>query len=139
MKILSDTSVVIELLGEGPEGQKLSALAGNMAADVTHLYSSVTRLELEIGDHELSRKMEPLLSVMRSVPLDDSLAKKAGRLLTKSFGKRRRQIPDAIIAASAIQEDAWLWTLNERDFRDIPGLRQFSFALPDPLRKQDFA
>jgi predicted nucleic acid-binding protein len=35
---------------------------------------------------------------------------------------RRRQV-DIAIAATAISRDAPLWTLNRRDFEDIPGLR----------------
>jgi predicted nucleic acid-binding protein len=35
---------------------------------------------------------------------------------------RRRQV-DIAIAATAISRDVALWTLNRRDFEDIPGLR----------------
>ena len=35
---------------------------------------------------------------------------------------RRRQV-DIAIAATAISRDVPLWTLNRRDFEDIPGLR----------------
>jgi predicted nucleic acid-binding protein len=35
----------------------------------------------------------------------------------------RRRAVDIAIAATAISRDVRLWTLNRRDFEDIPGLR----------------
>jgi predicted nucleic acid-binding protein len=49
----------------------------------------------------------------------------SGRIAAEIFREvkrpRSRQI-DIAIAASAIEHDAWLWTLNIEDFEDIPGL-----------------
>lgn len=133
VKILADTSVVIELLGDSPAGANLHSLARRLPQDAQHLYSAMTRLELGMGGHRAASKVEALCSVMRSIPIDDAVARIAGGIVAKVFNKKRRQIPDAVIAASAIREDAWLWTLNEKDFKNIDGLRFFSMTIPRQL------
>lgn len=46
----------------------------------------------------------------------------AARLYGEVRSPRGREI-DLAIAATAVGRDATLWTLNESDFRDIPGLK----------------
>ncbi|MGH9409863.1 MAG: type II toxin-antitoxin system VapC family toxin, partial [Vicinamibacterales bacterium] len=41
----------------------------------------------------------------------------------RRLGRPRPREIDIAIAACAFAQDAALWTLNPRDFRDIPGLR----------------
>lgn len=38
------------------------------------------------------------------------------------LGKPRRRQADLAIAATALASGASLWTLNERDFQDVPGI-----------------
>ena len=46
------------------------------------------------------------------------------RLLSDGqVSRARSREMDLAIAACAITQDAALWTLNEEDFRDIPGLK----------------
>ncbi|MBI4677782.1 MAG: PIN domain-containing protein [Elusimicrobia bacterium] len=137
VRILFDTSAAIGLLEAGPRNEILLGMARDMDPEAERLYCAVTSLELCIGEHPTTAKALKLLSTMRCVPLDDALAQRAGRLLSSSFGKKRRQIPDAIIASTALQEDAWLWTLNERDFAGLRDLRMFSLELPGPLKRLD--
>ena len=47
--------------------------------------------------------------------------------LYRSLARPRGREIDIAIAATAILRDAELWTLNPRDFADIPGLRLASF------------
>ena len=48
-------------------------------------------------------------------------ARLAADLYRRLQRPRGREI-DIAIAACAIANDAWLWTLNRKDFADIPGL-----------------
>ena len=68
------------------------------------------------------RDQETLLPRRAAVPFDaDAAATAAG--LSAELDKVRSREMDLAIAACAIAQDASLWTLDEQDFRDIPGLR----------------
>lgn len=68
------------------------------------------------------RDQEALLPRGIAAPFDAAAAGKAADLHREIPQARGREI-DIAIAACAIAEDAALWTLNEEDFRDIPGLK----------------
>lgn len=65
---------------------------------------------------------ETLLPRRAAVPFDTEAAATAADLYTQLDRVRSREM-DLAIAACAVANDAALWTLNEEDFRDIPGLR----------------
>ena len=56
---------------------------------------------------------------MIGVPVDDAIAERAGRLRRGTS----RRLPDALIAATALQHRLTLVTRNVRDFEGIRGLR----------------
>ena len=68
---------------------------------------------------------EALLPSGKAVPFGAEEAIVASRLYGSMSRPRGREI-DLAIAAVAISREASLWTLNLRDFADIPGLRLFS-------------
>jgi toxin FitB len=80
-------------------------------------YSVITRCELFAGrdDADVLRR---LLSRMRELSIDSSIAERAGAL------KRTTQVPtpDALIAATALEHGLALMTRNERHFGRVPGL-----------------
>ena len=57
-----------------------------------------------------------------AIAFDDEAAATAARLYARLPRSRGREI-DLAIAACALVHDATLWTLNQADFADIPGLR----------------
>ena len=65
---------------------------------------------------------EALLPREALVPFDGHEAALAAGLYKKVRRPRGREI-DLAIAACALAHDAALWTLNQSDFRDIPGLK----------------
>jgi predicted nucleic acid-binding protein len=73
------------------------------------------RLETEMADQEAA------LPGMSAVEFDHACAQTAARLYRMVKGARGREM-DIAIAACAIEHGAAFWTLNERDFHDIPGL-----------------
>jgi predicted nucleic acid-binding protein len=80
-------------------------------------YSVITRCELFAGrdDAEMLRR---LLDRMLELHVDSQIAERAGAL------KRtvKLQTPDALIAATALENDLPLMTRNERHFGRVPGL-----------------
>jgi len=81
-------------------------------------YSVVTRAELFAGSTatELTSR---LLSPFREIAVDRALAERAGRV-RRETGVR---LPDALIAATALEHGLALVTRNERDFAPVRGLR----------------
>jgi predicted nucleic acid-binding protein len=75
---------------------------------------------------------EALFPAAVVLPFGPDEAALAARLFRVVPRARTRQF-DLGIAASVLQHDAALWTLNPRDFRDIPGLRLY----PAPARRED--
>jgi len=64
---------------------------------------------------------EALFASEEAVPFGPLEAATAARLYRSVKRPRGREI-DLAIAACALSWDARLWTLNGKDFRDIPGL-----------------
>ncbi len=64
---------------------------------------------------------ERLFPAARIVPFGDVEARQAALLYRVVRGARGREI-DLMIAATALVHGARLWTLNRKDFADIPGL-----------------
>jgi len=66
--------------------------------------------------------LEELFPSDESVPFGAESARVAARLYAQMRRPRGREL-DIAIAACAIVDGAALWTLNQADFRDIPGVR----------------
>lgn len=81
-------------------------------------YSVITRAELLAGNTATALATQ-LLAPFREVPVDRSVAERAGRV-AREFGLR---LPDAIIAASALEKSLQLSTRNAKDFENVRGLR----------------
>ena len=123
--IVLDTSVLIDAL----TGPKRSAPMLRMVIDkgerlllpalVLYEWLRGPRLESDL------EAQEALLPSGKAIPFGAAEAIVASRLYGAMSRSRGREI-DIAIAALAISKDADLWTLNLRDFADIPGLRLFS-------------
>jgi predicted nucleic acid-binding protein len=81
-------------------------------------YSVITRAELFAGTAGTDLAAQ-VLGPFREVPVDRSIAERAGRI--------RRDVPvrlpDALIAATALEHRLGLVTRNSKDFAGIRGLR----------------
>ncbi len=117
-----DTNVLIDAL-TGPR---------RSAADLRALiedgervsFSSLVLYEWQRGPRRPDelRVQEALFPADAAAPFDARCAALAARLYASVRRPRGREI-DLAIAATAIVQDAALWTLNPQDFEDIPGLR----------------
>jgi toxin FitB len=109
-RILLDSDVLVDhLRGRRP------LTAGR---DELHV-SAVTRAELFSGRGSEERRIRRLLEPMTDIPVDTAIAERAGRLM-RATGRR---LPDALIAATALEHRLTLVTRNIRDFQGIRGLR----------------
>lgn len=117
--IVLDTTVVVDLLRGAMEAQ---AFRDALTRQIT--CSEVTRVELlsSMRSHERSRT-ERLFSIVRWIPVDEGIARHAG-----SLGRQYRRshagigAVDLIVAATALELDAPLATLNVRHFPMFEGL-----------------
>ena len=83
---------------------------------VAELYAGVK------GTRELN-VLNNFVSLFRVVPIDSEIAKKAG-LFKRDFGKSHGVgLADAVLAATAEEENAGLKTLNVKHYPMIKGLR----------------
>jgi predicted nucleic acid-binding protein len=86
--------------------------------------SAVTRLEVHAGmrpDEQYATSK--LLSRFITYDLNRELADRAGDLIRQTRNRRvALDVPDAIIAATALANGLTLVTLNPTDFEGIPGL-----------------
>jgi predicted nucleic acid-binding protein len=81
-------------------------------------YSVVTRAELFAGT-SATDVVSQLLEPFREVSVDRGIAERAGRLRHEASIR----LPDALIAATALEHRLGLVTRNKRDFADVRGLR----------------
>jgi predicted nucleic acid-binding protein len=110
MRILVDSDILVDHL----RGHR-RLVAGS---DELHV-STVTRAELFAGRGGEERRIRRLLEPMVDVPVDVAIAERAGRLRRGSS----RRLPDALIAATALEHRLTLLTRNVRDFEGIRGLK----------------
>ncbi len=81
-------------------------------------YSVITRAELFAGSSGTALAAR-LLAPFHEIPVDRAIAERAGRV-RREYGLR---LPDALIAASALERGLGLISRNKKHFEGIRGLR----------------
>ena len=122
--IILDTNVLIEILKNN--SATLSTLSGLQSP----LYvSTVTSMELFYGarDKQEVKMLGRFLDKFEQVPMDESISFRALELVREYAKSHTLDIPDSLIAASAIMNQATLFTYNTKDFRFIPELELLEF------------
>ncbi|GAC1467441.1 MAG: type II toxin-antitoxin system VapC family toxin [Chamaesiphon sp.] len=120
MRYLYDTNIFIYYLADEPTVNSLFTEDFLNLHDV--LVSPIVRIELlsfsSLSEEE-EQSIEDLLSQFSSVPLSREIEDQTLQL------KRRYKIklPDAIIAATALHQDAFLVIRSVSDFQGIAGLK----------------
>ena len=119
--ILCDTNVIIEIL----KGNKRTINIIESIGLENIAISSVTVMELYFGalnKRELN-KIKKHLQALNIVHFDTDISESAVKLIERFSKSHGLQIPDAIIAATAMTSKIKLFTLNLKDFKYIDGLK----------------
>lgn len=105
--------------------------------DETPSISAITRVELEGGVYANAALSVPrrkaVDALLREFIVLDLTSEVAGiyGTIVEQTGFSRRKIADRMIAATALTHKLTLVTLNDRDFRDVPGLELVEWELPE--------
>ena len=119
--ILCDTNVIIEIL----KGNKRTINIIESIGLENIAISSVTVMELYFGalnKRELN-KIKKHLQALNIVHFDTDISESATKLIERFSKSHGLQIPDAIIAATAMTSKIKLFTFNLKDFKYIDGLK----------------
>lgn len=124
MTIHLDTSVLIEVITR--TRPLLSTYEATANAGHRLTISSVVVYEWLRGpridsDVQLQRQLHPHDQIVLFGPSEAALAADLYRQVKRARGREM----DIAIAACAIEHGAALWTVNPRDFSDIPGLKLY--------------
>lgn len=122
MTVLLDTSVLIDHLRGDPGARRALSTAADRGERLAA--SVVTKVEVLAGMRPSEEpRTRRLLDVLDWVPVDDTIAERAGRLANRFVRSHPGVDPvDHIIAATTEALGAALWTRNLRHFPMFPDL-----------------
>jgi len=128
-KIIIDTSILIgHLRGSSSDFKILETKKATES--VSLLIPHIVIVELFTGEEArkkvIREKIDKLIEGIEVVGLTVASAKKAGDL--QRIYKQIPDLPDLIIAAIAIEQDAQVATHNKKHFEQIRGLKLYDFS-----------
>lgn len=126
-KIICDTDVLIEFFDENKTRHAETAKAIEKIGIGNILISAITKMELIKGvrDKEHSGWVSKRLKGLDTILLSPEITRKTIELLNTYHLSHGLAIPDALIAATAIETKLTLFSYNVRDFKFIKGLNLF--------------
>lgn len=123
---LFDTDVLIDVLRGDPMAVEVVERAGRTDRPAL---SAVSRMELLVGcrDKDEQRRLGRFLLRFETVHLNERVSARAVLLVERYRLSHGLQIPDALIAAAALEAGCRLISKNQKDSRFIDGLRLASY------------
>jgi predicted nucleic acid-binding protein len=118
---LTDTDILIDGARNLPEGVEfLSSLVSSKALRI----SIVSAMELVLGcrDKTELQKLHEFVVPINAIPISEPISNRAFDLLSTFYLSHGLLIPDALIAATALEHGLKLYTRNLKHFDMIPGL-----------------
>lgn len=126
MKIVLDTNVIIDFLRQPKKITIFRKLLQEKKFKI--LFPAVILTELYIGKSSAKasgqKKLREVLRKTEIILADEEISKKAGILMRKHSNL---YLADALVAATALKEEAFLCTFNKAHFEKIPALKLFSW------------
>jgi len=117
-----DTNVLIAYLkGREPGASAVERVVKNSVCYVT----SITVYELMFGVARAQKRIgeDDLLGVMVVLPFDDAVARRSASLHAQLvMANRDIGVKDTFIAATCLENDIPILTINRRHFERVPGL-----------------
>ena len=125
MNVLLDSDIVIEVL-RARDQAVLSKWAALIASKADILFSPVTAAEVWEGARPREQQaIVSCFSLLHCAEIDYPTGQLAGTLLRQYRGSHGLEIADALIAATAVQQQAALWTRNPKHY-PMPQLSFYS-------------
>lgn len=121
--IICDSNVIIELLkGNGEVLDNLDRIGSENI-----LISSITAMEIYYGalNNKELKKLRKYLAEINTIHLNKDISEIATNLIIEYANSHNLEIPDALIAASALSEEMELYTYNLKDFNYIKNLKLY--------------
>ncbi|MCL2649787.1 MAG: type II toxin-antitoxin system VapC family toxin [Candidatus Azobacteroides sp.] len=125
--ILCDTNIFIEVFRNNPD---MEAALNNIGLD-NILISDVIKAELLFGARD-KRELEAIrkyLSNFSSLTIQPEISKMAVNFVESYCLSQKLNLPDALIAATAIYHSIELFTLNTKDFKFIPDIKLYQISM----------
>ena len=122
--ILCDTNIFIEAFKNNPSATEMLRRIGFQNISL----SAVTLMELYFGafDKQELARIKSRMKNLETLILDRSITNAAINLIEQYSKSHGLQIPDALIAATAICKDMELLTYNIKNFKFIQDIKLFS-------------
>ena len=117
--ILLDSNILIDIL----KGKK-DTINKTQGFTLPLMISSITVMELMIGARNKQEitKLEKFIELFEIIHIDTNISNLAIQLIVKYAKSHTLDIPDSLIAATALVNRAQLFTYNKKDFQFIPKL-----------------
>lgn len=126
MKLVIDTSILIDYLRNGPVGVRFFE---EIRQETTFFLPTVVIFELFSGQSTQNvhavEKIERFIAYFQRIELTEKIAKRAGGIYRDTV--KTLDVPDYIIAASAFEIGGTVVTINRKHFEQIPGLSLYRF------------
>jgi len=123
VKVLLDTSVLL-----GPDPGPIEAEVAISAISLAELHFGVLMARTPDVRAERLRRVALIEKTFDALPVDDAVARAYGRLAAAVALAGRQpgaRVADLLIAATAVSQQAVLWTRNVEDLTGLEGLLQF--------------
>lgn len=122
-QIVLDTNILIEILKNN-----LQTLQDLQDLDAVFYISSITVMELYFGARDKAElsKLKKFAASFELIAIDADISHRATQLIEMYAKSHHLDIPDALIAASALVNKFRLMTYNKKDFKYIDGLSLFN-------------
>ena len=116
MTILIDSDILIGV-ARGRDKTMVSRWLEVSQSDALILYSAVSAAELWAGARRPEyTALDALFDALLCVPVDAAVGHRAGGYLQRYRKSHAVELGDALIAASAVERGARLWTRNRRHY-----------------------